>query len=206
MSETLFRKRLTREESRAQTCECLLEAARELFTKVGLDAASLEEVAETAGYSRGAFYSNFASKDELIVAVLEREIQGANQSLNAVFAWDLPPKERLAVIRSIYISMSGDPNGCVFWMGIRLYAVRNPDVRPKIAELFRSHYAEVAKHVGRMYEELGTEPPAPPEVLTISLIAQAQGLALSLMVDPDLISVEQFQQALGIYFDRLIGV
>ncbi|MDP2999206.1 MAG: TetR family transcriptional regulator C-terminal domain-containing protein [Bryobacterales bacterium] len=143
---------------------------------------------------------------ELIVAVLEREIRAANQSLDAVFARDLPPKERLAVIRSIYISMSGDPSGCMFWMGIRLYAVRNPDVRPKIAELFRSHYAEVAKYVSRMYEELGTEPPAPPEVLTISLIAQAQGLALSLMVDPDVISVEQFQQALGIYFDRLIGI
>ena len=206
MPETLLRKRLTREESRAQTRERLLDAGRELFIKVGIDATSLEEVAETAGYSRGAFYSNFASKDELICAVLERETDRAHQDLNALFARDLPPLERLAVIRSFYVNMSCDLSNCMFWTAIRLYALRNPSVHPKIAGLFRSHYAEVARYVRRMYEELGKEPPAPPEVLAFSLIAQAQGLAISQMVDPDLISKDQFQQALGIYFDRLIGV
>jgi AcrR family transcriptional regulator len=206
MTEAPLRKRLTREESRARTCECLLDAGQKLFSKVGIDAASLEEVAETAGYSRGAFYSNFASKDELIVAVLEREIRTATQSLDAVFAQDMPPRERLAVIRSIYINSGGDIDDAMFWMGIRLYAVRNPEVRPKIAERLRSYYAEVAGYIRRMYEELGTEPPAPPELIVVSLFAQAHGLALSLMVDPDLISVEQVQQALGIYFDRSIGV
>jgi AcrR family transcriptional regulator len=206
MTELMARKRLSREESRAQTRERLLDAGKEVFIKVGIDAASLEEVAETAGYSRGAFYSNFANKDELVVGVLEMEIQRGLQELNDLFAQDLPPMERLAVIRSVYLSMSGDIDDCMFWMGIRLYAVRNPDVRPKIAEILRSHTAAVAGYVRRMYEELGKEPPAPPEVIAVGLLAQAQGLALSRMVDPESISVEEFGQALGIYFDRLIGV
>src|SRR5512141_226986 len=105
MTEALLRKRLTREESRAQTRERLLDAGKELFFNVGIDAASLEEVAETAGYSRGAFYSNFASKDELIVGVIGREIDRAHRDLHAIFAQDLPPTERLAVIRSFYVSM-----------------------------------------------------------------------------------------------------
>lgn len=200
------RKRLTREESRAQTRERLLDAALELFIKEGIDATSLEEVAETAGYSRGAFYSNFASKDELICEVVRREIHRGQQQMDAIFAQDLPPMERLAVIRALYLNMGGDINDCMFWMGVRLYAVRNSDVRPKIAELLRSHYAEVAKYVRRAYEEVGKEPPAPPEVLAYGLLAQAQGLALSRMVDPESLSVEQFRQALGTYFDALIGI
>ncbi len=206
MPETELRKRLTREESRAQTRERLLDAGRELHIKVGIDAVSIEEVAETAGYSRGAFYSNFASKEELIWAVLEREIDRTHQYLSDVFEQDLPPTERLAIARSYYLKVGSDVSECVFWTATRLYALRNPGVRPMIAKLMRAHYASVASYVRRMYEELGIEPPAPPEVVAFSLIAQAEGLAISRMVDPDTISMEEFQQALGLYFDRLVGV
>ena len=64
------RKRLTREESRKATRQRLLEAAAQVIARVGLASASVEEIAETAGFSRGAFYSNFQSKDELFLAVL----------------------------------------------------------------------------------------------------------------------------------------
>ncbi len=202
----MARKRLTREESQAQTRERLLDAALELFIKAGLDATSLEEVAEAAGYSRGAFYSNFASKDELICEVVKRETLRAYQELNAIFERELSPMERLAVIRSYYLHLGGDINYCMFWTAVRLYAMQNPSVRPKIAELLNAYYADVAKHVRTFFEELGKEPPAPPEVLAFSLLAQALGLALSRMVDPGLISEEQFQQALTIYFDGLIGI
>lgn len=181
-----------------------MEAGLGLFCKVGLDAVSLEEVAETAGYSRGAFYSNFASKDELIVAVVEREIEQANRQLREMFAQEMAPQERLAIARAFYIGMGGDLRNCSFWIGVRLYAVRNGGVREKIAQLLRSHYSQVAEFIRVMYEELGKEPPASTEVLTIGLISQAQGLTLSLMVDPDLLSAEQTQQALGVFFDRLI--
>ena len=206
MPQAIARKRLTREESRAQTRERLLDAALELFIKVGLDATSLEDVAETAGYSRGAFYSNFASKDELICEVVDREIQRGQRDMEAIFGQDLPPMERLALIRSYYVTLGGDVDDCMFWTAVRLYAMQNLNVRPNIAKLLNSHYGEIAKYVRRVFEELGKEPPAPPEVLAFSLLAQALGLAISRMVDPDLISVEQFQQALSFYFDGLIGV
>ncbi len=164
MTELMARKRLTREESRAQTRERLLAAGKELFIKVGFDAVSLEEVAETAGYSRGAFYSNFANKDELIVAVLEVEIQRSLREVSDLYAQHLPPMERLALIRSVYTA-SADADDCVFWMGIRLYALRNPAVQPKVAQILRDHTAAVAGFVRRTFEELGKEPPASFEVL-----------------------------------------
>lgn len=58
--------------SRENTRARLLDAAAEVFAEVGLDAASVEAVCERAGFTRGAFYSNFASKDELFLALVER--------------------------------------------------------------------------------------------------------------------------------------
>ncbi len=200
----MHRKRLTREESQAQTRQRLLDAAQELVAKKGIDATSLEEVAETAGYSRGAFYSNFHDKEELICAVLERVIDRSIEEMQKVFSQDLPLAERLELIRSYYIKVGCDLEGCTFFMSMQLYALRNEAVRPRIAELLRVNRGAVAEHVRRVFAELGKEPPAPPEVVAFSLIAQSQGLAISRMVDPDSMKLDQFQQALGIFFDQLI--
>src|SRR5207237_2583883 len=65
-------KPLTPERRRELTRTALVEAAADVFAKRGFDAASLEEIAEAAGFSRGAIYSNFGSKEELMLAVVER--------------------------------------------------------------------------------------------------------------------------------------
>lgn len=67
--------RLTRAQSRAQTKERVLTAAAELFVERGVNGASLEQIAERAGYSRGAVYGNFADKHELVRALLEQRTE-----------------------------------------------------------------------------------------------------------------------------------
>ena len=62
----------SRAEAKAETREALIDAAAALFGKEGLDAPSLDEICARAGYTRGAFYVHFASREELIVAVVER--------------------------------------------------------------------------------------------------------------------------------------
>src|SRR5580693_1477163 len=66
--------RLTREQSKAHTRERLLDAARSVFASSGFHGASVEEIASTAGYSTGALYSNFDGKEDLFLALMEREI------------------------------------------------------------------------------------------------------------------------------------
>ena len=66
------RKRLTREQSKDQTRLRLLDAAQAIFMKKGFVAASVEDIAEAAGYTRGAFYSNFRSKPELFLELLRK--------------------------------------------------------------------------------------------------------------------------------------
>jgi AcrR family transcriptional regulator len=75
MSKTMSkpRKRLTREESRAQTHAALIAVGREHFLRYGLGGAVAEKIAEDAGYSRGALYSDFDGKEDLFLAVIREE-------------------------------------------------------------------------------------------------------------------------------------
>src|ERR1700730_10073722 len=66
--------RLTREQSRANTRERLLRAARSVFARSGFHGASVEEIAAEAGFSTGALYSNFTGKEDLFLVLMEREI------------------------------------------------------------------------------------------------------------------------------------
>ncbi len=65
-------KRLSRSERQTQTRESLITAATALFARRGYDATSVDEIAEKAGVTHGAVYSNFGGKEELLRAVLER--------------------------------------------------------------------------------------------------------------------------------------
>jgi AcrR family transcriptional regulator len=73
VTTTKPRKRLTREESRAQTRATLIAVGRAHFLRYGLGGAVAEKIAEDAGYSRGALYSNFDGKEELFLAVIREE-------------------------------------------------------------------------------------------------------------------------------------
>lgn len=205
VTETIQRKRLKRSEIREQTRSHLLDAALQLFVRGGIDGFSVEDIAEMAGYSRGAFYSHFKTKDDLVCAVLERENQKSYVELDDLYAQDLPPLGRLEQLRGYYVRLARDADACVLGVAMQMYAIRNPQVRPRIAALLRSDREAVVNYVRRSYEELDIQPPFPPDVIALALISEAQGLTLSRMVEPEAITLEQAEEALGGYFDRLTG-
>ena len=73
MIKIMVQQRLTREEARGRTRRAILDAARALFTEHGYRGASLDDIAETAGYSKGAVYSNWLSKEALFLELLDEE-------------------------------------------------------------------------------------------------------------------------------------
>src|SRR5215471_13328731 len=90
------RKRLTRLESKEVTRMRLIEAAERLFMRQGFDEASVEEISETAGYSRGAFYSNFENKEQVFLAVIDRR---RPKAVDDIFQRPSEPAERIAAVR-----------------------------------------------------------------------------------------------------------
>ncbi len=205
MAEVLTRKRLTREESRAQTRERLLDAALESFVRDGIESTSIEEVAEAAGYSRGAFYSNFESKDQLLCAVLDREIERNNQEFDAIVA-AIPPADIINKLREYYVSMGQDEENCTFWLGLQLHSLRNPAIRPHVAAIMRKKREHVIEQTRRVFQAIGKEPPGSVETVALGLISVAQGLELTQMLDPEAISAELLPKALETLFNQITGV
>ena len=112
MSKTMSkpRKRLTREESRAQTRATLMAVGREHFIRHGLGGAVAEKIAEDAGYSRGALYSNFDGKEELFLAVIREEQDRRMQAFHSMFNEEPSAKERLRKMRDAIADVVTDPD------------------------------------------------------------------------------------------------
>src|SRR5208337_3214223 len=93
------RRRLTRQESKEVTRMRLIEAAETLFIRKGFDDTSVDEISEMAGYSRGAFYSNFDDKGQVFLAVIDRRRPKALDGLDEIFRRISEPAERIAAVR-----------------------------------------------------------------------------------------------------------
>src|SRR5579862_925287 len=120
----MTRKSLSRDDSREQTTQRLLDAAQKLIAKKGLDAASVENIAAAAGYSRGAFYSNFKSKDDLFIELLRRDHAKALAELNALRTSELSLDEVQHRARAIYGQLFRDNESFMNWTEARMMAVR----------------------------------------------------------------------------------
>src|SRR5262245_40453766 len=124
--------RMTRAESQAQTRAQLVKTATQLFFTDGYHPTSLEKVAEAAGYSKGAVYSNFRNKDELCTAVLD-EIRSERLSevLEIVARPDTP--ERIEALREWAERVIGDPGWTSLEVEFTVHARRSEPLRTALA-------------------------------------------------------------------------
>jgi AcrR family transcriptional regulator len=96
------RPRLSRDESRAQTREALVAAATDLFDTRGFVATSIADIAEAAGYTTGALYSNFTSKEDLFLEIVERDFVRSIEDLQSMIAGKDTVSLRMAAVRAWY--------------------------------------------------------------------------------------------------------
>lgn len=117
--------------SRENTRARLLEAAEQLFAEVGLDGASVEAVCERAGFTRGAFYSNFESKDELFLmlagTVAERRVSAVRERVAEITAEGglVPGCDPTDLLQKVMDSGSDDRMGVMLMSEIRIRALRS---------------------------------------------------------------------------------
>ena len=170
-------KRLTRRESQDATRERLIQAARKAFVRHGFDAASVEKIAADAGFSRGAFYSNFRSKDELFVAVLQAERQGIEKALDEIVRRESDPAKRLHAVLQWYINIDLKQAGTILQTEFMLRAFRNRAARARMAEFNRRRIADYTALVTRHFAESGAAPSVRPEIIAVTLLAAASAMA-----------------------------
>src|ERR1700742_2374654 len=140
----MTRKRLSREDSREQTTQRLLDAAEKLIARKGLDAASVENIAAAAGYSRGAFYSNFKSKDDLFIELLRRDHQKSMRELDVLRTSELPLDQVQNRARDIYSQMFRDNESFMNWPEARMPPARDARFRAKLEWLMVEKRSQIA--------------------------------------------------------------
>jgi AcrR family transcriptional regulator len=193
------RKRLTREESKELTRLRLIEAAERLFIRRGYDDASVEEISEMAGYSRGAFYSNFDSKEQVFLAVIDRR---RPRALDNILQRVSEPVERIAAVRNWFANQWRLKDFIALRMEFSRRAFRDRSVRTHLAELFRQELETYSASVGRVLcakEEVAAEQ---PEIVVLVLLAAALGLGI-LAVDTNPEREHMYAEAATLAFDRM---
>ncbi len=147
---------------RRATRQRLLAAARQVIVERGLAGASVEEISERAGFTRGAFYSNFASKDDLVVA-LAREVMASAGERRTVPDTTLPEALR-ATVEHCLAGRDRALDDVVLVAELRLWAVRRPEFRRLHNELVARLQADVAASLDEVTRSAGARYTVDPRV------------------------------------------
>jgi AcrR family transcriptional regulator len=173
-------KRLTRAESRERTKERLLAAAAELFAERGVNGASVEQIAERAGYTRGAFYGNFEDKHDLVVALLAQRRAREAVEVAALEGDVMARLKEWHAERAEHL-----PEWFALRTELTLYALRNPDARPSAGENERAARELIEASVRATFAARGVEPPADPAFLALIIHALEDGLLRQRYLSPE---------------------
>ena len=198
--------RLSRAESQARTRQALLDAAAAVFVERGLHRTSVEAIAERAGFTRGAFYSNFESKEALFAELLQSTVYRAYREMaEGQLATDGPlPTARESAETLARIQAHPDGRWMFrLWLELLLEAGRNEEMRALAVEFWRSNRELISRIVAKRYSDAGADLPLAPKTLTSALIAMDIGLAIQHYVDPDTVPLDVYPEVFGELFDRL---
>jgi len=189
-------KRETRAEKQARTRAELLETAATVFARRGYKGASVEEIAEEAGYSHGAVYSNFDGKADLFLAVLEEYMAERAQELAATqagLAEDAPIELRARALADQWMErFARDRESFLLHMEFVAHAGRDPELAQRFGTRSAALREAIAAYIAHYQELEGIEADLTPDELALMLRALAIGLSIEALVSPEAVREDAF--------------
>lgn len=206
MSKTMSkpRKRLTREESRAQTRATLMAVGREHFIRYGLGGAVAEKIAEDAGYSRGALYSNFNGKEELFLAVIREEQDLRMQAFHSMLKEEPSAKERLRKMRNAIADVVTDPDWIVLRAEFEAGALRNEHIRQTFVEVHRQQIRDAGNLIRNLARSSEIHMDIKPNEFMMIILNLTHGLAVTQKILGAELSPKGTRHLIHSLFDHLI--
>jgi AcrR family transcriptional regulator len=193
--------RMTREQSKANTRERLLGAARSVFASSGFHGASVEEIASRAGFSTGALYSNFDGKEDLFLVLMEREINEHAREISEAVRQRASVAERATGGARQWMTMiEREPEVLLLFMEFWAYGVRDARVRPKVAARFAQVRELLTRLIVDAVREFDLELDIPAEQLAIAIDALADGIARQKLADPEAVPDDLMGRVLSLLF------
>jgi AcrR family transcriptional regulator len=178
---------LTRQESQARTRARLLKAAAKVLLRDGFHAASIGQIANAAGYTTGAVYSNFESKEELCLAVLEDRFLGLASDLTEALASADPTVDaRMSAVETWYEDILGQEQWGLLAAEFALAIRKKAAIRNQLAERIKVGRAMIAAVLAEQHKQLHVELPLDADRLAVAVLGLAIGMAVQRVVDPDI--------------------
>ena len=176
--------RLRRADQVARNREVVLAAARRVFLARGYAGASLEAIADAAGFSSGVVYSQFGSKADMFFALLERRIEDRalqNERIAKEFTGAEALRELMRVAQE---DAAAEPGWPFLLVEFRVIAMRDGDLNRRYAAAHARTLAGIASVWESLYQPMGLEPPVPVQSIAEFLQAGAVGIALARAANP----------------------
>jgi AcrR family transcriptional regulator len=192
-----MRTRLSRVEQTERNRSLVLEAAREVFIERGYHGATLEQIAESAGFSKGVVYSQFESKADLFLSLLEARIEErarVHASLVERFAARGGVR---ALVEHLACEDRADPRWSLLVVEFRVHAARDPEVNRRYAAAHARTVHALADSLARVAERSGERLLLEPTMMAEVGLAAAYGSMLEQAANPDAMGGSRVGELIG---------
>ena len=178
---------LTRKEKQAKTRSALLSSAAKLICRKGLNEASVDDVATDAGYTKGAFYANFKSKEELFLVMLDEKYAAELEQLeSADWGTESPDEDARHAAEDFLRFTWSDPQWPKLYFEFAAYAARNAEFRQELQTRDRRIRQQMAEIFRSWADDIGIEPPIPVEDLAMMVFCMSNGFLMGQLIEPNL--------------------
>jgi AcrR family transcriptional regulator len=196
--------RLTRKERQAHTRDRLMRSAATVAARRGLERASLDEVAEHAGFTKGAVYANFESKEGLFLAMLDAHFSARLEELDRILSTEEDPdRQAREAAEGLMRNLDAEPDWHRLFFEFAVYAARNEEFRLQLVARYQALRERVAELLTRRAERLGLEASIPAGDVAAMAFAMVNGIALERMLEPDAVPDDLFPEMMAIFFSGL---
>ncbi len=205
MRKTRPTSRRRQEERTELTRRRLLKAAEAVFIRDGFQAAKIEDIAKAAGYTRGAFYANFQSKEDLFIAVAERELKGLTDKLRtAVHSESAVDKKTKAVLQTVQESAAAR-RWALLLLEFDLFFLRQPSLKKRVRPMQARLLSGIKAVFRDLYDTANRKPPVSLTAVGLGFGAIFQGLTLQKILNGRLVSSAEVAAVLNRYIDAMLS-
>lgn len=176
--------RLTRSEKRELTTAQLFETAKAVFLDRGYHRSTLDDIADAAGFTKGAVYARFASKDDLFLALYDQRQQEIAAAFNPGHNYKTFEEFALDDARHLIALRRNESEWYLLLLEFWTYAVRDPRLRREFAARHNQALARVAGRIEAVAARLGVKLRLPALDMARAASAMSQGYTLERLADP----------------------
>lgn len=192
----MVRRRLTQEERKKETRQLLLESAVEVFAQLGFHGASVEKIAEYAGFSKGAVYAHFNSKEELFLAILEKQMHLHVYNIHQIIDQQHSLSHFIEAMDEYSLSIrKKNRTWSMLNLEFLLYVMREESVRHKWSNMITESVEQISKAIEKLMSKENKFTLSADE-MAWTILSLENGMAIFYYISEERVPLNIFGKAL----------